>query len=106
MYRRFMFAVACAAAGAMVISSLDVSAAGPGPFRSRSRSSGQATPRVYRSYSVTPGGDMVPQGLAGVDRGAFDEEQYRQPSRAAKPSRSAKPSYMRADSKALGRFGQ
>ncbi|MFM8379435.1 MAG: hypothetical protein ACKOB1_08950 [Planctomycetia bacterium] len=105
MNRRMMVVVSFAAAITAVGSALDGFAAGPGIIRSRTRSSTQAPTRVYRSYSVSPGSDVVPQGTPVVESEAIVDQPMREPAASSRPSRS-KPSYMRADSKARGRFGQ
>lgn len=80
-------------------------AAGPAGFRSRTRPRGQSTTRTYRSYSVTPGTVTIPESAPLP--GGYEVAPRPAPSPVS-PRRPAtsKPSYMRADSKAMGRFGQ
>ena len=116
MLRRFIVMVSVATAGLVVASAFDAVAAEPGLFRWRNKSSGQPATRTYRSYSVSPGAESVREGKlaaeggvavpdgAGISgNGAISNPPARATTRT--PSKS-KPSYLRADSKALGRFGQ
>lgn len=103
MYRRSIIAMVIVAGILMSVPALDLHAAGPGIFRSGAKPRGQATTRTYRSYSVSPGAAEAEENvLVTPDAGAVVRPAPRNPGR---PSRS-KPSYMRADSKAMGRFGQ
>lgn len=105
-HRGIMIKIILVTAAILFTSSLEAVAAGSGMFRSRNRSSGPTTTRTYRSYPLNPGGVAVPDGggPALVDRQSPQVRNAPAPS-PARPSRS-KPSYMRADSKAMGRFGQ
>lgn len=99
MRRRVFITIAVVSAAFVSISAVDALAAGSGLFGFRNRVRRPAPTRTYRSYSVSPGAADVPadQPVAGdaavVNRPA--------PARPRKPV----PSYMRADSKAQGRFG-
>lgn len=57
--------------------------------------------RRYRSYSIEPGAAAGPAGSVAAP--AAEPRVYSAP---ASPRRGSTPSYMRADSKARGRFGQ
>lgn len=95
-------------ASGLVLSSLETRAAGLGLFRLRGAPKGQAPTRTYRSYSVSPENPAtVPAPTIGGDDGGSPPAvvQAPVPARPGKPA-SSKPSYMRADSKARGRFGQ
>jgi hypothetical protein len=86
-------------------------AAGPGIFRSRNGSGGQPATRTYRSYSVSPGSASagVPVPVEATPAWEGNEIVSRPvPAAPSQPRQStrSKPSYMRADSKAAGRFGQ
>lgn len=113
MRRGSIVTILCLTAAALAASGLDASASGPGFFRPRTKSIGKSTTRVYRSYSITPGNSAVPEGVA--DNGnATALGETASPSSVPAPAPStprprstkSKPSYMRADSKAMGRFGQ
>lgn len=108
MHRRFIGLVAFAlVTSAVAVSwSPEASATGLGIFRSRSRTARPApTTRVYRSYSASPGSTATPDGSTIGDAGAVVEQPARPVARPTTPSKP-RPSYMRADSKASGRFGQ
>jgi hypothetical protein len=86
-------------------------AAGPGIFRSRNGSGGQPATRTYRSYSVSPGASNPAAPVPGEAAPAWEGSGVTSrplPSAPMQPRQStrSKPSYMRADSKASGRFGQ
>jgi hypothetical protein len=107
MLRRHAIMTTIAALAALGTTAFDAVASGAAP-RGRRRSSGQAAPRVYRSYSVSPESAAIPESVPGADAARVVGPQPAPApaqARAARPSRS-KPSYMRADSKANGRFGQ
>ena len=111
---RTISAIVIVTSAVLAAAAVDAAASTPGMFRSRNRPSGNAPTRTYRSYSITPGGEAAQQAVVtGDDAAAGWERPARQvgdaPSSApARPSRptTSKPSYMRADSKAMGRFGQ
>lgn len=103
MYRRSIVSIVVAAGILVSASALDLHAAGPGIFRSSGRPRGQATVRTYRSYSVAPGNADV-QAETPMTPG-YQSGSRPVPRNSGQSSRS-KPSYMRADSKAAGRFGQ
>lgn len=70
------------------------------------------TTRTYRSYSVTPGdgagasgAPLDPSGVVGP-AGPAEQPVRPAPEIAPKPAGRSKPSYLRGESKALGRFGQ
>lgn len=107
MHRRFIGLVAVGLVASAVAASWipEASGAGPGIFRSRSRTARPAPTRVYRSYSVSPDTTATLDGSTGGDLGTVVEQPALPASRPAAPSKS-KPSYMRADSKASGRFGR
>lgn len=105
MNRRSLIALV---AGSLVVgAAFDSIAAGPGIFRPRTTSRGQTVTRTYRSYSVAPEtvvepGIPVSPGGAEVISGPMAAPAASRP----RTSTRSKPSYMRADSKASGRFGQ
>lgn len=99
MHRRAFIVVTVAVAAFVSASVLDALAAGPRLFGPRNRSYRPAPIRTYRSYSVSPG---TADALAGAPVGS-DPAVVTRPAPA--PSRKSVPSYMRADSKAQGRFG-
>lgn len=105
MNRRFLIALV---AGSLIAGvAFESIAAGPGIFRPRNGSRGQTVTRTYRSYSVAPETVAEP-GITAAPGGA---EVISGPMTAPATSRPrtstrSKPSYMRADSKASGRFGQ
>lgn len=114
MRRRTVTTIVCLVAAALAASGLDAIASGPGFFRPRNKSSGTTSTRSYRSYSVSPGTSADSEGVA-ADGEAFAVRGRPSPSSAPAPAASfpspsrpakAKPSYMRADSKAMGRYGQ
>lgn len=102
MNRRPLIIVALALAAVVSLSPLDLLAAGPGILGFRNQARRPAAVRTYRSYSVSPGtaATVVP----GVSEPAVVAQPAPAPA-SAQPRRST-PSYMRADSKARGRFGQ
>lgn len=103
MHRRSIIAMVIVAGILMSVPAVELLAAGSGALRSAAKPRGQATTRTYRSYSVSPGAAEAEENMLVVpDSGAVVRPTPRNPGR---PSRS-KPSYMRADSKAMGRFGQ
>ena len=91
----------------------DTIAVGQGVSRYRSRSGGPTTTRVYRSYSVSPGSEVVSENSSVGEPGAIVSRPSPVSSGisngvsngSSRPS-SSKPSYMRSDSKARGRFGR
>jgi len=92
----------------LVLSALEAHAAGLGLFRFRGAAQGQAPARTYRSYSGSPESPATPPApTIGRGDGALPPALVPAPvpARPGKPA-SSKPSYMRADSKARGRFGQ
>ena len=116
MRRRTIATILFLSAAVLTVSGLDAIASGPGFLRSRNMPSGSVTTRTYRSYSVSPGNTTVSE-IAGADHDAALASSWPslsspqssgavaspiRPSKTSKP----KPSYMRADSKAMGRFGQ
>jgi len=116
MRRRTIVTIMLLSAAVLTVSGLDAIASGPVFNRSRSRSSGSVKTRTYRSYSISPGNPSVPD-IAGASDDApvassrpslsspQSSGQVAAPTRPSKTSKP-KPSYMRADSKAMGRFGQ
>ena len=112
MIRRATFLLLIATAAPLVASTVDAMASGPGIFRSRN--SRPAATRTYRSYSVSPGNAAIPEEIAASDDApaTWDRPAATSSDRPAaaspRPSKASKskPSYMRADSKAMGRFGQ
>ena len=101
---RHQYRTVVAVVSLLAIAAADALAAGPGIFRSRNGSGSQPVRRTYRSYSVPPSSpdttETTPiwaEGNVATSRPA-----------PSKPggTRKSKPSYMRADSKASGRFGQ
>lgn len=101
MHRRPLIVVSLVSAALVSVSALEVLASGPGILGFRSQSRRPAAVRTYRSYSVSPG---IPADGSAAEAGAGDPAVGSQPA-PARPRRSV-PSYMRADSKARGRFGQ
>lgn len=99
MHRRAFIVVTVAVAAFVSASAFDTLAAGSRLVGPRNRSRRPAPTRTYRSYSVSPGTADVP---AGPPLGS-DPAVVARPAPA--PSRRSVPSYMRADSKAQGRFG-
>lgn len=105
MNRRSLIALV---AGSFIVgAAFESVAAGPGIFRPRTTSRGQTVTRTYRSYSVTPEtiaepGTTASPGGADVISGPMTTPAASRP----RTSTRSKPSYMRADSKASGRFGQ
>lgn len=102
--RVFLYVFTCTAV-AVSATGFDAVAAGPGGFRSRLRPTGQPTTRVYRSYSVSPGSDIVPESSVIEPPETVRSMASPNPVRTGGQSKS-KSSYMRADSKARGRFHQ
>ena len=82
-------------------------AAGPGIFRPRNGSRGQTVTRTYRSYSVAPE-TLTEPGIAAPLGGTevIGRPMTAPATSSPRTSTRSKPSYMRADSKASGRFGQ
>lgn len=112
MDRRLVITFTIVAVTMLSLPAFDTVAAGQGVTRYRSRSGGPTT-RTYRSYSVSPGSspgsEVVSESSSAGETGAIIS---RPPAVSngfskgySRPSNS-KPSYMRADSKARGRFGQ
>lgn len=106
----FRIVVATTLVSLVGLAAAEALAAGPGIFRFRNGSGGQPATRTYRSYSVNPG-----EGSAGVPapveaapvwegNGVTSRPLTAAPIQPRQSTRS-KPSYMRADSKASGRFG-
>lgn len=101
--RRFIVIIAMFATLSLAVH--ETLAAGPGGVRSRTRPRGQSTTRTYRSYSVTPGNVTIPESGPIPDGSEIAPRPVPSPAAPRRPA-SSKPSYMRADSKAMGRFGQ
>lgn len=113
MDRRLVIAFTIVTFAMLSTPAFDTIAVGQGVSRYRSRSGGPTTTRVYRSYSVSPGSEVVTENSSVGDTGAIISRPapvsngvssgvsngYSRPS-------SSKPSYMRADAKARGRFGR
>lgn len=102
--RLFLYVITCAAV-AVSATGIDAVAAGPSGVRSRARATRQPPTRVYRSYSVNPGGDIVPESSVIEPTETGRSMAPPAPVRTGGQLKS-KPSYMRADSKARGRFHQ
>lgn len=98
--RRFIVITMIAAISFVAFEAL---AAGPGRSRSRTWPRGQSATRTYRSYSVTPGTVTIPESTPLP--GGSEAAPRPAPAATRRPA-GTKPSYMRADSKAMGRFGQ
>lgn len=96
--------VIAVAGGTVATVALEAEAAGPGWFRLRNRARTPAPTRTYRSYSIDPGTVDAPAS-AGSPGAVVVERPAPMPARPGRPSGST-PSYKRADSKAMGRFGQ
>lgn len=89
----------------VTMAAMEARAAGPGIFKPRAGARARPSTRVYRSYSVTPSTESGPESAAVAGTQEAVPPPMAAPSRPRRPSTS-RPSYMRADSKAMGRFGQ
>ena len=103
---RHQYRTVVAVVSLLAIAAADALAAGPGIFRPRNGSGSQPVRRTYRSYSVSPSAPLPAENAPVWEQGGAAPSRPMgapsQPGRSMRP----KPSYMRADSKASGRFGQ
>lgn len=101
---RYQHTFVVAIVSLVAIAAAEALAAGPGVFRSRNGSGNQPVKRSYRSYSVNPS-TPSPAETTPIWADGNDATSRPAPSTPG-GTRKSKPSYMRADSKASGRFGQ